>query len=413
MASISTDKSGNKLIRFRYGGREFTKSADTTEGKIAESTKARVEDTIRRLTQGWLQLPNDADVGEFIISGGSRVDKAKAEIVATSKPLTIADLFSRYDAEYPAGAKDASTMALERTHKKHLLKRMGGATKIDTLKHESFQKYANARSAEEWNGKPITPTTIAKEFSTFRVIWNWALRQGHIVVPLPFKVADIDFARTVDKPPFQTYGNIFKAINRGGLSDIEQAALWESLYLSLDEVHDALKHIKATATLPFVYPMLTFAAMTGARRSEICNSRVDDWNFDTMTVNLREKKRKKGKASFRVVEVNTFLAGVMRGYFDQHPGGQRTITLDGNPMTGGIASGYLKRALKSHDKWKRIPGFHTFRHSFASIMAHAGVHEAIIDKFMGHQTVEQRERYRHLFPKNRQQATELLSRPGL
>lgn len=49
-------------------------------------------------------------------------------------------------------------------------------------------------------------------------------------------------------------------------------------------------------------------------------------------------------------------------------------------------------------------GFHTYRHSFASNLAAAGVDQRIIDEFMGHTTEAMRRRYRHLFPKNRKSA---------
>ena len=54
-------------------------------------------------------------------------------------------------------------------------------------------------------------------------------------------------------------------------------------------------------------------------------------------------------------------------------------------------------------------GFHTYRHSFASNLAAAGVDQRIIDEWMGHQTEAMRKRYRHLFPSNRRQAIESFS----
>jgi integrase len=73
-----------------------------------------------------------------------------------------------------------------------------------------------------------------------------------------------------------------------------------------------------------------------------------------------------------------------------------------------MAYGHFKRTLGG-SKWAVIPGFHTFRHSFASILASEGVDETTIDRWMGHQTQEQRDRYRHLFPRNRKRAIELLA----
>jgi integrase len=55
-------------------------------------------------------------------------------------------------------------------------------------------------------------------------------------------------------------------------------------------------------------------------------------------------------------------------------------------------------------QWEVVQGYHTLRHSFASNCALKGVDERIIDAWMGHQTKEMRERYRHLFPGQQQQA---------
>ena len=43
-------------------------------------------------------------------------------------------------------------------------------------------------------------------------------------------------------------------------------------------------------------------------------------------------------------------------------------------------------------------GFHTYRHSFASNLAMAGVDQRVINELMGHTTEEMAKRYRHLIP---------------
>ncbi len=54
-------------------------------------------------------------------------------------------------------------------------------------------------------------------------------------------------------------------------------------------------------------------------------------------------------------------------------------------------------------------GFHTYRHSFASNLAAAGVDQRVIDEWMGHQTEAMRKRYRHWFPASRRAAIESFS----
>jgi integrase len=54
-------------------------------------------------------------------------------------------------------------------------------------------------------------------------------------------------------------------------------------------------------------------------------------------------------------------------------------------------------------------GFDTYRHSFVSNLAAAGVDQRLIDEFMGHQTDAMRKRCRHLFPKNKRSAIKSFS----
>lgn len=412
MAGLKTDAKGNRLVTFRYGGRQFTKSASTKDRKDAEAVRARVEDTIFRLTKGYIALPEGADLGEFIITGGQRT--AKAAIIPEDqgpKTLTLGDLFALYDEHFPEGAKAETTVAMEGFHKAHLLRVLGSGASIESIGLADAQRYANRRSRETYRSRPILPPTILKELATLRVIWNWGRRQGHLAKDVPFKNKDLNFARTDQKPPFQTYQAIRETIERGGLPEGEKSALWECLYLTLEEVHEVLEHVQARANHPFIHPMFALAAMSGARRSEICRSRVGDWDLENRTVNIRENKRKRGRSSYRTVDVNSTLATVMGGWLANHPGGQFTVCKDGEPLTVDMATDHFRRTLAG-SKWAVIPGFHTFRHSFASILASEGVDETTIDRWMGHQTQEQRDRYRHLFPKNRKQAIELLSLPA-
>jgi len=66
--------------------------------------------------------------------------------------------------------------------------------------------------------------------------------------------------------------------------------------------------VREHATQPFTYPMFAFAAYTGARRSDILRSLVDDFDFEQRLVRIREKKRKKDLASStRFVPLNQHL----------------------------------------------------------------------------------------------------------
>jgi len=87
MAGLKSDSKGNRYVTFWYGGTQFTKAAGTKDQRTAEAVKARVEETIFRLTKGYLALPDGADPGEFIVTGGQRT--AKAGVTAEAQPPDV------------------------------------------------------------------------------------------------------------------------------------------------------------------------------------------------------------------------------------------------------------------------------------------------------------------------------------
>jgi integrase len=144
-----------------------------------------------------------------------------------------------------------------------------------------------------------------------------------------------------------TREQIEKIIERGGLTEKQQGALWECLIVESNEVQEILDHVKGAAQHPFIYPMFVFAAHTGARRSEIVRSQVDDFDFQSRTVQIREKKRDHDKSlTYRRVQMSDLLVQVMQEWFSQHPGGQFTICEPVKIMRGN--SGERQSLFLSH-----------------------------------------------------------------
>ena len=418
MASYDFDpRSGRYHIRFRWG-RAFKRPLKLDGEAQARTICGNVDETITLLKRGVIAIPDGADVGAFILSGGKVAGKPKILPAEVSEPaaqrLTLGDLWDIYLEKIPERSKEATTRATEGYHRAHLLRILGERFVLETLELGHLQEYARRRQQETWRKKKIGPKTVLKEIATLRVLWNWGRKFRLLASPFPVRIGDLEFQRTADRAPFQTREQILRIIERAKkgkkpLTTGEEASLWECLYLALDEVHELLEHVRQSATHPFIYPMFVFAAMTGARRSEICRSRIEDFDFENRTVTVREKKRKRGTDSFRKVDLSSHLCDVMSAWIEKHPGGPFTISKDGEPVTVDMATDHFKRTL-SMSKWSVVPGFHTLRHSFASILASQGVDEPTIDKWMGHQTPEQRERYRHLFPKALKRSIELLAK---
>ena len=74
--------------------------------------------------------------------------------------------------------------------------------------------------------------------------------------------------------------------------------------------------------------MVVSAAHTGARRSELMGSRIDDIDFDAETVTIRDEKRVRGKRKTRVVPLSPVLKDTLWKWINgQHAGGQKTFHL--------------------------------------------------------------------------------------
>ena len=177
-----------------------------------------------------------------------------------------------------------------------------------------------------------------------------------------------------------------------------------------EQVCELLTYVQGAARYEFVYPMFAFAAYTGARRSEILRSQIDD--FDSNQVLIRERKRKKDKKySTRHVPLHPTLRLVMEEWFAIHPGGPYTIQCPKEmprrkPLTefSGLTVNQAHRHFEmtlEESKWSVVTGFHVLRHSFSSNLIRSGkVPSDVVAKWMGHTTMEMRELYQHLFPQD-------------
>ena len=286
---------------------------------------------------------------------------------------------------------------------KHLTRIIGGDTVLASVTAGTVQRFVDARSREEFSGHPVMAKTVRKAVATFRVVWNWAHRQGY--VPTKFPEVKLIFPKEKQPEPFRTYDQIQAIVARGSIDKRRERELWDGLFLNPKEIDEALEHVRRKARTCYLYPLLVAAAHTGARRSELLRARIEDIDFDAKLVLLREKKRNRDRETFRTVDMTPFLESVMRKYFaEDHPGGVYAFCSKPNVMlTDGQTWKAFLTGMKG-SKWHVLRGYHAFRHSFASNLAAAGIDQRVIDELMGHTTVEMQKRYRHLFPDQRRAA---------
>jgi len=402
VASLQFDeKSGRWRIRFYFGSQEYKRSLKRIKTEQeALALKGRVEETIMLLERGRLELPVDADPAHYILSDGKLSQK-----VVVQKAATLGDLFDLYQKKLTQGAKETNTRRIEKVHANHLLRLLGPTTHLTALKTRDLQEgYVEKRAKETWKNRRIKPQTIKKEIETLQAVWSWGRNQGYATGAAPTQ--GLTYPKEKEKPPFQTWEQIESIVKRGGLSAEAETELWNSLFLSIPEIAAVLEFVGENARCPFLYPFFVFAAHTGARKSEIIRSRVEDFDFAAKIVRIREKKRQKGKETFRTVDMSTLLVDVIQDWLSRHPGGLLSLCRHPNVPLHETDLTKLFRQLFAKSKWKVLRGYHIFRHSFASNLAAAGIDQRVIDEFMGHQTEAMRKRYRHLFPQQRRKAIE-------
>jgi integrase len=229
-------------------------------------------------------------------------------------------------------------------------------------------------------------------------MWNWG--RLHKEIEGPFPNLGLRYPKIDDKPIFRTRAQIERQL--GGECLSSDSELWEAMFLYPAETQEVLELARENSRQPFLQPMCAMAAYTGARRSELLRSRLEDIDLDGGVIAIRERKRIKGTKSIRTVPIANALRKILVPWLDAHPGGPWTFGVtrakpDRLQLTVNQSNHYLEFALRG-TKWSVLHGWHTFRHTFVSACACKGIDQRIIDTWVGHQTDAMRRRYRHLFP---------------
>jgi integrase len=434
MASLELRNQKYRVV-FMYSGRKFSYALDTRDKTTAEALRGGVEKTIMLIEQKVIRVPEGADIVAFVKSGG----KVEEEPKPAPAPLTLGQLKVNYLQTHGQGAMEANSLATVRMHLGHFVGTLGERFAVRSLTLDDLQRHVNERRKKKYRGRQLSAVTLKKEVASFRAAWNWAALSGLVKGTFPSK--GLVYPKTDEKPPFMTMAEIQRRITPS-MNEAERDELWGCLYLTQEELPLLLNHVKQAAAHPWVYPLFCFVAHTGARRSEALRVLVQDVDFDSRTVLIREKKRTRKQRTTRRVPLTPFLASVLKEWLAVHPGGPslfcqggevgrsrkrsrttghkgektRVSSLKGrlanvrkreapaaSAITKDEAHDHLKRTLAG-SKWEVIPGWHCLRHSFISACASKGVDQRLIDEWTGHSTEEQRKRYRHLYPSTQQQA---------
>jgi integrase len=398
-------------VRFGFKGITRRYALKTSNLEDAKNEKNKIEDTIYQIKMGRLIVPEDCqDVHYFVFTGGKETDRQAPAC------LTLQDIWNGYFESIPSDSRDS--LKTERTHIKHFITILNNKN-IRAINFNDLQEYINTRLKEEGNrGKTTSTRTIRKEMDTFKGIWNnYALPRKLVSVSFELTfVAKFKFGKESAKAKFQTWEQIKNQIIRGNLKGKEAECLWDGLFLDLPQIKELLDFVQnSNDSRKWVYPMFLFAAHTGARRSELLNSQIQDWDFQNNTVSIREKKKDKEKDyTTRDVHLTDELSQVMKCWIEKIGEGSFVFSENGTPLTkANVANIFARKWYFKNTKWLIIRGWHIFRHSLASNMANAGVDPRLIDDTLGHQTEEMRKRYQHMFPQKQKAAINLLFQPDI
>jgi integrase/recombinase XerD len=150
-----------------------------------------------------------------------------------------------------------------------------------------------------------------------------------------------------------------------------------------------------SAILPFHRVMLMTLYATGVRRAELANMRVSDIDSKRMVVRIRGKGLKD-----REVMLSKVLLEALREHWKHHkpkewlfPGGNNHTS--SNPITTKVAWQACQQAAKRCGLEKKVHP-HVLRHCFATHLLDAGTDLRIIQKLLGHSSLEQTARYLHV-----------------
>jgi len=126
---------------------------------------------------------------------------------------------------------------------------------------------------------------------------------------------------------------------------------------------------------------LTYAA--GLRVSEVVNLRIQDVDFDELTIHIKNAKGKKDRITIFPKKLRSNIKNLIANknknnfIFESNRGGKLTTT---------SLQKVFRKALKKA-KVKKPATFHSLRHSFATHLLENGVDVRYVQELLGHQNI--------------------------
>jgi|GEM_PF-1666963 len=399
-------------IRFLFNGQRFKRTLRTRDDRDAACAKAIVELTLYRLRTGQLSLVPGVDIGDFIVSGGTLAPPQRLPETPPEPPAAFRVVVADY-LQHIQHQAAPSYAASQKTHLRHFTRYLKATAEqpVSSVTEHQLQGFIDAQLAK------YDPNTVNKQRITLVQFYKYVVRKRKLLPQSPMAgIEKIKFG--CDRPPFRTKGEIESILKRGGLSEDKQLELWECLFLSPADIAGLLKLVRAKAEFDTSLLLHAIPAYTGMRRGEVIGLQWVDLDLRSGTLTARSRKQSRTRRVVsRQIEIHPELREILQQHREQHPLGQFVVCHETTraQLTADHANRrfwqplrHTQWCLDAARHWYKI-GFHTYRHSFASNLAAAGVDQRVIDEFMGHTTEEMRKRYRHLFPSKRFEAIRAIS----
>ena len=133
---------GQFHIALRYGGRKLKKALRTSDARSAEARLLQLEENLRLLEKGRIELPEDADLVDFLLSDG----KLNGRLSARQSIRTLGQFGEAFLKSIPDGSLEPSTVQGMQIHLKHLYRVLGKSLVVATLSLEDLQRYVDSRA---------------------------------------------------------------------------------------------------------------------------------------------------------------------------------------------------------------------------------------------------------------------------
>ncbi len=294
----------------------------------------------------------------------------KSTMAVDMHGATVADLFPDYLSWYklhraPTSYKDVS-LSWEKTFQKIL-----GSYQVRDISAEHMTIYQQARTGME----TVKNRTINKELDYFGGFLKYLRREKKI------DIARIDYEKLPSKRPLPTI-----------LSAAEVAAI-----------------MQAAEREPFYRAFFLCLYALGFRVNEVRLLRVEDFDFASRTVRVRQKG-----GSEKTLPLSEQVVEAVKDLVELWPmeAGAYLFALKRSGAPVGDVRAAIARTCKRAGVTKKVTP-HLFRHSIASHLMGSDVNVSIIQKFLGHSQISTTQWYSHVSMGDLRRAQQLITDGGL